>query len=153
MSAEAKVMDGRLEVPLASGHSEGTKPIVTASTCRQVTTIVGVYVTRWKPKSCPRCRGDMFMGNDEDGWYQKCLQCSYLVEPDEEADSTKKSARNHAAQARRERPVLQSAEKHRSRSRIEGKEDNLRVITEEEWQALKRQNLSREMWTQQAERI
>lgn len=33
----------------------------------------------WKPKSCPRCSGDMFL---EDGykWYEHCLQCGYTHE-------------------------------------------------------------------------
>jgi len=31
----------------------------------------------WKPKSCPRCHGDIFLDTDLDGWYEKCLQCSY----------------------------------------------------------------------------
>ncbi len=34
----------------------------------------------WKPKSCPRCRGDIFIDRDMDGWYEQCLQCSYRSE-------------------------------------------------------------------------
>jgi len=34
-------------------------------------------MTMWKFKSCPRCRGDLFIGEDIDGWYAQCLQCSY----------------------------------------------------------------------------
>ncbi len=33
----------------------------------------------WRLKSCPRCRGDMFIGKD-DRWFQQCIQCSYRVE-------------------------------------------------------------------------
>ena len=31
----------------------------------------------WKLRSCPRCKGDMFIEEGLDGWYQQCLQCSY----------------------------------------------------------------------------
>ena len=34
----------------------------------------------WKPKSCPRCGGDMFIDSDMDGWYEQCLQCSHRYE-------------------------------------------------------------------------
>jgi len=29
--------------------------------------------------SCPRCKGDVMLGNkDEYGWYEQCLQCGYV---------------------------------------------------------------------------
>ncbi len=28
-------------------------------------------------KSCPRCRGDVVIDRDMDGWYEQCLQCGY----------------------------------------------------------------------------
>jgi len=29
--------------------------------------------------SCPKCKGDMVLGNkDQYGWYEQCLQCGYL---------------------------------------------------------------------------
>jgi hypothetical protein len=34
-------------------------------------------MVRWKLKSCPRCRGDVFLDRDQYGWYEQCLQCSY----------------------------------------------------------------------------
>lgn len=37
----------------------------------------------WKLKSCPKCGGDIFVDLDEQGWFEKCLQCSltrYLKE-------------------------------------------------------------------------
>lgn len=38
-------------------------------------------MTSWKFKACPRCGGDMFLGEDlDDHWYEQCLQCSYKVE-------------------------------------------------------------------------
>jgi len=33
-----------------------------------------------KFKSCPRCRGDMYLDQDEHIWYEHCLQCGYLCE-------------------------------------------------------------------------
>ncbi len=37
-------------------------------------------MTMWKLKSCPRCRGDIFIAKDLDGWFEQCLQCSYRRE-------------------------------------------------------------------------
>ena len=34
----------------------------------------------WKTKSCPRCGGDMFLSSDFYGYYEQCLQCSYMHE-------------------------------------------------------------------------
>jgi len=31
----------------------------------------------WRLKGCQRCGGDMFIGQDEYGWYQECLQCGH----------------------------------------------------------------------------
>jgi hypothetical protein len=31
----------------------------------------------WSFKSCPRCRGDIFVDEDPDRCYEKCLQCGY----------------------------------------------------------------------------
>ncbi|MFO8101371.1 MAG: hypothetical protein R6U37_04265 [Dehalococcoidia bacterium] len=28
-------------------------------------------------KLCPRCRGDIFLDSDSDGWLLMCLQCGY----------------------------------------------------------------------------
>ncbi len=35
-------------------------------------------MTVWKLKSCMRCRGDIYIDKDYDGWYEHCLQCGYL---------------------------------------------------------------------------
>ena len=32
----------------------------------------------WKLKSCPKCKGDLFVDWDMNGWYEQCLQCGYL---------------------------------------------------------------------------
>ena len=34
----------------------------------------------WKLKSCPRCRGDIFIDRDLDGWHEQYLQCAYRHE-------------------------------------------------------------------------
>ncbi len=31
----------------------------------------------WIFKKCPRCRGDLFIDQDTDRCYEKCLQCGY----------------------------------------------------------------------------
>jgi DNA-directed RNA polymerase subunit M/transcription elongation factor TFIIS len=38
----------------------------------------GVEVNQvWSYKSCPRCGGDIFIDEDFDSAYLKCLQCGY----------------------------------------------------------------------------
>jgi len=37
-------------------------------------------MVKWRPKSCPRCGGDIFIDRDLDNWYEQCLQCSYRAE-------------------------------------------------------------------------
>ncbi len=32
----------------------------------------------WRLRSCPKCRGDVFVDYDMNGWYEQCLQCGYL---------------------------------------------------------------------------
>ena len=36
-----------------------------------------IPVGTWRLKGCPRCRGDVHIARDMDGWYQQCLQCGY----------------------------------------------------------------------------
>jgi hypothetical protein len=31
----------------------------------------------WSFKGCPKCRGDVFIDEDLDTTYEKCLQCGY----------------------------------------------------------------------------
>ncbi len=31
----------------------------------------------WRLKGCPKCKGDIFLDRDIDGWYERCLQCGY----------------------------------------------------------------------------
>ena len=35
---------------------------------------------KWKLKGCPKCRGDLFVDRDYNGWYEQCLQCGYMGE-------------------------------------------------------------------------
>ncbi|KPK22347.1 MAG: hypothetical protein AMJ70_06225 [Dehalococcoidia bacterium SG8_51_3] len=32
-----------------------------------------------KQQRCLKCGGKLFLYNDCDGWYEQCLQCSYLI--------------------------------------------------------------------------
>jgi DNA-directed RNA polymerase subunit M/transcription elongation factor TFIIS len=32
---------------------------------------------KWKNKSCPRCKGVVYLEKDMYGWYEQCLQCGY----------------------------------------------------------------------------
>ena len=34
-------------------------------------------IEMWRFKSCPKCKGDVFLDKDIDGWYERCLQCGY----------------------------------------------------------------------------
>ena len=31
----------------------------------------------WRLKGCPKCKGDIFLEKDINGWYERCLQCGY----------------------------------------------------------------------------
>ena len=31
----------------------------------------------WRLKGCPKCRGDLYVDKDHDGWFEECLQCGY----------------------------------------------------------------------------
>jgi hypothetical protein len=31
----------------------------------------------WQLKSCPRCKGDIFIQRETDGWWGECLVCGY----------------------------------------------------------------------------
>jgi hypothetical protein len=35
---------------------------------------------KWRLKTCPRCHGDIYLDRDHNGWFEKCLQCSYSRE-------------------------------------------------------------------------
>jgi DNA-directed RNA polymerase subunit M/transcription elongation factor TFIIS len=37
----------------------------------------------WSLKKCPRCRGDLYIDENEDKWCKKCLQCGYEQELEE----------------------------------------------------------------------
>ena len=34
-------------------------------------------MNRWILKGCPRCSGDLNLLQDEEGYYEDCLQCGY----------------------------------------------------------------------------
>ncbi len=61
-------------------------------------------MTMWKLKSCPRCKGDIFINKDLDGWYLQCLQCSYRRE-------LKSLAEFEAELAQKEKELAKSEEK------------------------------------------
>ena len=42
-------------------------------------------------KACPRCRGDMTLGEDMYGRYLECLQCGYEVGVNKVTESAKTS--------------------------------------------------------------
>ena len=47
---------------------------------------------RWKLKNCPRCGGDVFVDNDNENWFEQCLQCSYRRDMPSIAGTGKKTA-------------------------------------------------------------
>ena len=34
----------------------------------------------WRLKSCPKCKGDMFIDKDRNSWYEECLQCGFSLQ-------------------------------------------------------------------------
>ena len=48
-----------------------------SSPLRLILKVKGGDGEMWRFKSCPKCRGDVFLDKDIDGWYEQCLQCSY----------------------------------------------------------------------------
>ena len=60
----------------------------------------------WKLKSCPRCRGDIYIDCDEEHtWYEQCLQCGHVREMHSIAEFHREAERNKAvlAQTRQKR--------------------------------------------------
>lgn len=37
-------------------------------------------MTIWILKGCPRCGGDLFVGEQDGAWFESCLQCGFLRE-------------------------------------------------------------------------
>jgi hypothetical protein len=35
---------------------------------------------KWKIRGCPRCHGSLMIDKDEYGWYELCINCSYINE-------------------------------------------------------------------------
>jgi hypothetical protein len=56
--------------------------------------------------SCPRCKGDIMLGNkDEYGWYEQCLQCGYLRDLEIIARVARQSAAKRIIKLRRLRRI------------------------------------------------
>ena len=32
----------------------------------------------WRFKGCPKCRGDVYLDKDGNGWFEECLQCGHV---------------------------------------------------------------------------
>jgi Zn-finger nucleic acid-binding protein len=75
-----------------------------AGTGRGPLRVVEMFQIRTGPiffKSCPRCRGDLFLDRDKFGSYIQCLQCGFLRDlgaPDKMSEPAKKAP--HGAPAR-----------------------------------------------------
>ncbi len=54
----------------------------------------------WKFKSCPKCKGDILVDHDYNGWFELCLQCGYrrelqdMVETQQQAKINKGAGKN-----------------------------------------------------------
>ena len=55
----------------------------------------------WKLKSCPRCGGDVFVDQDQDGWYEQCLQCSYSTDLQSTVEVLEKVSKGNRKQAKK----------------------------------------------------
>ena len=49
-------------------------------------------------KACPKCKGDVVRGHDQNGWFEECLQCGHTYDPD-----TFRNDRKHLTDERRNR--------------------------------------------------
>ncbi len=72
----------------------------------------------WILKGCPRCKGDMLVDRDFNGWYQSCLQCGYYgdlentiktIEQHPERKTTGDSLRGHGHRSPEERVLRRMA--------------------------------------------
>lgn len=32
----------------------------------------------WRLKGCAKCRGDVYLDRDRNGWFEECLQCGHV---------------------------------------------------------------------------
>ena len=60
-----------------------------------------IKMANWKLKSCPKCHGDLFVGQDFYGWYEQCLQCAHRSELKELAQLKKQPGRTANAMSKR----------------------------------------------------
>ncbi len=33
-----------------------------------------------RPKSCPKCKGDVLLDRDQYGWFEQCMQCGFMTD-------------------------------------------------------------------------
>lgn len=53
---------------------------------------------------CPRCKGNMLLDNDLYGWYEQCLQCSYLRDLGAKVRVKEQSGAGHRVKGRKREP-------------------------------------------------
>ena len=55
----------------------------------------------WRFKGCPKCRGDVYLDKDGNGWFEECLQCGHVqyMEPLSFVDKQSYGRRNGEAVA------------------------------------------------------
>jgi len=64
----------------------------------------------WKFKGCPRCKGDIFIDQETDGWYEHCLLCGYVREIKMVGPTLKGKSGAEKKQSRKaEQPILSSS--------------------------------------------
>ncbi len=53
---------------------------------------------KWKIHGCPKCGGSLVVDKDENGWYEQCINCSYLNDLEVLVHTSRKplSAETHA---------------------------------------------------------
>ena len=65
----------------------------------------------WKFKGCPRCKGDIFIDQETDGWYEHCLLCGYVREIETVTLTSKgKSGAGKKESRRYKQPVLSGSQ-------------------------------------------
>lgn len=56
-------------------------------------------------KSCPRCKGDVWVDRDEYGWYKQCIMCGYMRDLKDIRVTKPHHSRDHNKSPKRTVPV------------------------------------------------
>jgi len=64
----------------------------------------------WKFKGCPRCKGDIFIDQETDGYYEHCLLCGYVREIETVTLASKGKSSTEKESRKEEQSVLSGSQ-------------------------------------------